>query len=185
MTYTLPLIQPATTTLQAIREQIQSYLGGPSVVASTEKVKLLLNKKPLAASNKTVADALYGSDVGEQVEFGVMVMGGAPDPTPQTQAPSHEHSIAAAVPASAPESEKAAVEAEEKKTTETTPMEGIETAKSQPVQPGGSSGQSILETNEFWDDLQGFLEQRIRSSEDAVRLRGVFERAWTSSKAAP
>jgi ubiquitin-like protein 4 len=182
MTYTLPSIDPATTTLQAIKEHIQSYLGGSSVVASVDKVKLLLNKKPIGSSKKTVSEALEGSETGTQVELGVMVMGGAPDPPPQAH-PVPQAGFAAAV--SAPESEKAALEADEKKATDATPMEGVETSGRTPVQPGEGRGKAVLETSEFWDDLQGFLQQRIRSSEDAVKLRAVFERAWKSSTAAP
>ena len=173
------------TALQAIKEQLQTYLGGADVVA-TEKIKLLLNKKPIPGSKKTVSEALEGSDTTGEVEMGVMIMGGAPDPPPQAHPP--RRSSTAAISISAPASEKAAVEAvnqvQEQK-PETTPMEGVETSTSEPVQPGEASGQSLLETAEFWTDLQGFLEQRIRSSEDAEHLRGMFERAWRSSRAAP
>ncbi|ETI24559.1 hypothetical protein G647_03928 [Cladophialophora carrionii CBS 160.54] len=180
MTLTLPSIEPTTTTLQAIKEQIQSYLGGPSVVA-TEKIKLLWNKKPIPPSKRTIREALDGSDVvakGGEVEIGVMVMGGAPDPPPQAQPPAHEASKGTATTATpAPTSEKTAG-------GEATPMEGVEST-TEPVQPGGISGENVLETSEFWTDLQGFLEQRIRSSDEAVKLRAVFERAWRSSRTAP
>jgi ubiquitin-like protein 4 len=143
-----------------------------------EKIKLLLNKKPIPASKKTVSEALEGSDVSasSEIEFGVMIMGGAPDPSPQV--------LGAAILSSAPESEKAGLEAQERKAgASVTPMEGVEAAA--PVQPGEVSGQQILETPEFWEDLQAFLEQRIRHAEDATSLRGLFERAWRSSTSAP
>jgi hypothetical protein len=178
MTLTLPSIDPTTTSLQAIKEQIQSYLGGPDVVA-TEKIKLLWNKKPIPASKKTIPEALDGSDAvmkGGEVEIGVMVMGGAPDPPPQAQPLAYEASKAA-TKTSAPASEQVAV-------GETTPMEGLESTK-EPVQPGGISGESVLQTSEFWNDLQGYLEQRIRDSEEAVKLRTLFEQAWRSSRSAP
>ena len=185
MTLTVPSIEPTTTTLQAIKEQIQSHLGGPSVV-NIEKIKILLNKKPIPASKKSVANALDGSEASGEVELGVMVMGGAPDPPPQTEPPpSLDASIAAAASTSAPESEKVAVEAEEKKPALGTPMEGVETSTKEPVQPGEASGADVLETAEFWDDLQGFLEQRTRSAEEARKLKEVFQRAWRSSKAVP
>jgi len=152
-------------------------------VVNAEKIKVLLNKKPIPASKKTVAEALEGSEVSGEVELGVMVMGGAPDPPPQAQPPQSLDAIIDASSASAPESEKAAVEAEQNK-HQVTPMEGVETTKD-PVQPGEVSGADVLETTEFWNDLQGFLEQRIRSSEEAVKLRGTFERSWRSSKDAP
>ena len=177
MTLTLPSLDASTTSLQAIREQIQAYLGGPGMVASADKVKLLLNKKPIASSKKTVAEALEGSQSVGEVELGVMVMGGAPDPPPQDQSSIQEASAVAASGASGLGSEKVNAEA--------APMEDVQKTTSEPVQPGQASGQAVLETDEFWTDLQGFLEQRIRSSEEALALRGVFEKAWRGSRAAP
>ncbi|EXJ60596.1 hypothetical protein A1O7_04749 [Cladophialophora yegresii CBS 114405] len=179
MTLTLPSIEPTSTTLQAIKEQIQSYLGGPSVVA-IEKIKLLWNKKPIPASKGTIREALDGSDLvakGGEVEIGVMVMGGAPDPPPQAQPPAQEAGKGTVTTNAAPATDKTAG-------GEPTPMEGIESTK-EPVQPGEISGEDVLEMSEFWTDLQGFLEQRIRSSDEAAKLRTVFERAWRSSRAAP
>ncbi|KAK4944356.1 hypothetical protein LTR10_016242 [Elasticomyces elasticus] len=175
MTLTIPSVDPNTTTIQALKEQTQSHLGGSTVVQA-DKIKILYNKKPIPPSKKTVAEALDGLVPSGDVEFGVMVMGGAPDPPPQ----------APAEMAAAPESEKAAVEAEGQ-TAESTAIEGVETTQpeSEPVQPGGSSGEQVLQTSEFWDDLQGFLEQRIRDQAEAVKLRGVFEKAWRSSTSAP
>ncbi len=176
-------------TIQALKEQVQSYLGGPAVV-HLEKIKLLLNKKPVPPSKKTVADALDKQQGGD-VEFGVMVMGGAPDPPPQVQETRQPRE--AEMMAAAPGSEKAAFEAAEEKTktkdsSSSSAMEGVESTTEQPQQqqPGEAArGQAALETTAFWDDLQGFLEQRIRDEAEAVRLRGVFERAWRSSNSNP
>ncbi len=176
MTLTLPQIDPSSTTVQSLKEQIQSHLGGSGVV-QIEKIKLLLNKKPIPPSKKTVAEALDDKEAKGNIELGVMIMGGAPDPPPQLQVPPAEM-------AGAPGSEKAAVEAESKPT----PMEGVETQQAEsgaPVQPGQASGESVLQTDEFWNDLQGFLEQRTRDQGEAVRLRGVFERAWKSGVSRP
>lgn len=107
-----------------------------------------------------------------------MVMGGAPDPVPQAHAPP----ILDPQMATTPGSEKAPLQAE------ATAMEGVEkttAAASEPVQPGEPRGVAVLETGEFWDDLQGFLEQRLRSSEEAEKVRGVFERAWRSADSKP
>ena len=185
MMLTLPSIQPTTTTLQAIKQQIQSHLGGPAVV-NVEKIKILLNKKPIPASKQTVSDVLEGGDPSSEVELGVMVMGGAPDPPSQSQLlPPEDASTVAATLTSAPGLEKAAVEAEEKKNpTEGTPMEDVEAAK-EPVQSGKASGADVLKTAEFWNELQQFLVQRTRSTQEGEKLRMLFERAWTSSKAAP
>lgn len=169
-------MDPSSTTVQSLKEQVQSHLGGSGVV-QIEKIKLLLNKKPIPPSKNTVAEALGEKDSKGDIELGVMIMGGAPDPPPQLQVPPAEM-------AGAPESEKAAAEAESK----STPMEGVETDQAEsgaPVQLGQSSGESVLQTDEFWDDLQGFLEQRIRNQGEAVRLREVFERAWKSGVSRP
>ncbi|KEF54917.1 uncharacterized protein A1O9_09360 [Exophiala aquamarina CBS 119918] len=167
MTLELPSLNPETTTIQSLKEQIQSHLGGPSVVG-IDKVKILMNKKPVPPSKKTVSDAWDNKPAGHNIEFGVMIMGGAPDP-PTQQPPT--------VPASATgtELEKA------------TPMEGVEATRtaSEPVQPGVESGASVLESAAFWDDLQGFLEQRIRDQSEAQALRGIFEKAWRSANSAP
>jgi hypothetical protein len=169
-------MDPSSTTVQSLKEQVQSHLGGSDVV-QIEKIKLLLNKKPIPPSKKTVTEALDEKEAKGDIELGVMVMGGAPDPPPQVQVPPADM-------AGAPESEKAAVEAESRPT----PMEGVETVQAEsgaPVQPGQTSGEIVLQTDEFWDDLQGFLEQRIRDQGEAVRLRGVFERAWKSEVSRP
>lgn len=167
MTLSLPSLNPTTTTIQSLKEQVQSHLGGPSVVG-IDKVKILLNKKPVPPSRKTVSDALDDKSAGHEIEFGVMIMGGAPDPPPQ-QPPTAPRST------TGPDSEKP------------TPMEGVEATNtvSDPVHPGVESGASVLESAAFWDDLQGFLEQRIRDHSEAQMLRGVFEKAWRSANSAP
>jgi hypothetical protein len=153
------------------------------MVVQLDKIKLLLNKKPVPPSKRTVAEALDEKTVaaGRDVEIGVMVMGGAPDPPPQQQ-----HIPVEAEMAAAPGSEKAALEAENKKIEESpsSAMEGVESTE-HPQQPADIKGPAVLETAGFWDDLQGFLEQRIRDEGEAVRLRGAFERAWRSSGSNP
>ncbi|KAL2423923.1 hypothetical protein ABEF95_009977 [Exophiala dermatitidis] len=181
MILVVPSVDPTTTTIHALKEQIQSYLGGPTVV-HLDKIKVLWNKKPVPPSKRTVAEALDQKTVEGNIEFGVMVMGGAPDPPPQTPLSIPEPQMAGA-----PLSEKAAVEAEQNK-PEPTAMEGVEsssTTTSAVVQPGEVSGQDVLRTTEFWVDLQGFLEQRVRDQAEAASLRELFERAWRSTTSAP
>lgn len=131
----------------------------------------------------------------KDLELGVMVMGGAPDPPPQDTTTTAVK-IRSPEPAG-PGSENAAVEAatgyNPAEDANTTAMEGVQptsskprtNSQSQPVQPGEESGSAVLQSPEFWTDLEGFLSQRTRSQEEAVRLRGVFERAWRSSEAMP
>ena len=139
---------------------MQLHLGGSSIV-NIEKIKILYNKKPIPPSKKTLSDALDGVDAGKQLDLAVMVMGGAPDPPlePPTTAPA------------------AAAESDE--------MEDLQTQtqiSGEAVQPGEVSEKPVLEQAGFWDDLQGFLGQRIKDQGEAERLRGLFERAWRSAE---
>ena len=193
MALSLPSTPPSTS-IASLKAQIQTYLGGPSVVSSTDKVKILFNKKPVPASKQTVGEIVGADSSIKDLELGIMVMGGAPDPPPQTTT-----AIKAREPEPAgPDSENAAVEAETglnpaETTASTTAMEGVQStlqkprseSQSNPVQPGEESGEALLESAEFWTDLEGFMAQRIRSQDDAARLKDIFERAWRSSKAAP
>ena len=46
----------------------------------------------------------------------------------------------------------------------------------------GPSGEDVLETDAFWDDLQGFLMQRVKDVDEAQKLRALFKNAWSSSR---
>ena len=46
----------------------------------------------------------------------------------------------------------------------------------------GPSGEDVLETDAFWDDLHGFLMQRVKDVEEAQKLRTLFKNAWSSSR---
>lgn len=165
---------------------MHTYLGGPSTITSVDKIKILHNKKPVPPSKQTVAD-IVDTDT-KDLELGVMVMGGAPDPAPQEST-----AVKLRVPeAAGPGSENAAAEVEtgvNPGEVASTPMEGVQPttshSESNPVQPGETSGGDVLQSREFWSDLEGFLAQRIRNQDEATRLRGIFESAWRSNSAAP
>jgi hypothetical protein len=147
-----------------------------------EKVKLLLNKKP-AADLKTLKD-LGVTDAAKDVELSVMVMGGAGGAsaggsaagTPREQSPAVLEKAAAPANASAPDpmdidektsaprSEKAAVAAEAEAHA--------------PLKKDGSGAEDVLATEEFWDDLKGFLSQRLRDEEMGEKLSKTFRAAW-------
>ncbi|KAI1210569.1 cell-cycle control medial ring component-domain-containing protein [Annulohypoxylon truncatum] len=60
-------------------------------------------------------------------------------------------------------------------------MGGAAAIKSPPAHPDvaqGLSGGEVLETKEFWDDLKGFLLQRIRDETTAGELASTFQAAW-------
>ena len=42
----------------------------------------------------------------------------------------------------------------------------------------GKSGAEVLVEKEFWDDLQGFLMQRVRDQTVAESAAKIFEDAW-------
>jgi len=103
-----------------------------------------------------------------------MVLGGAPDPPPRMDASSG--SAAADPPAVAAGQE---VEASAPPASVPEKMEGIEKLSSPPpVQ--GPSGKQILQTEDFWKDLQGFLEQRIKDEAEALRLVQKWRSAWNT-----
>lgn len=162
-------------TIAAIKEQLYNYLGGPSTISSSDKIKILLNKKPVPASKSTIADLVDG--VVHDLELGVLVMGGAPDPPPQASGPGSENAAVEAVTGENP--------------ADTTNVSGAdgrvksEPQPSVPIQPGSEMGSAVLRSAEFWTDLEGFLSQRLRSQESARELRGLFERTWRSSASTP
>lgn len=45
----------------------------------------------------------------------------------------------------------------------------------------GLSGRQVLETDEFWSDLKGYLLQRVRDEVQAEELVRVFRDAWDTS----
>jgi hypothetical protein len=55
----------------------------------------------------------------------------------------------------------------------------------QPTAPvaQGSVGTEVLGTGEFWDDLKGFLSQRLKDQGEGERVYGLFRKAWEASGA--
>ncbi|KAI1084095.1 cell-cycle control medial ring component-domain-containing protein [Whalleya microplaca] len=59
--------------------------------------------------------------------------------------------------------------------------------KTEPVQQQsdvaqGQSGGEVLDTPEFWDDLRGFLLQRIRDEKTSGDLVDTFQAAWKAKR---
>jgi hypothetical protein len=118
---------------------------------ATDKIKLLHNKKPLQDS-KTIGDILGDSaETAKDVEFSVMVLGGG------------AAGKATASPAASP---------------------GIEIPQPElapaPVAQG-TSGAEVLKSAGFWDDLNGFLLQRVRDEGEAKHLTSLFKTSWEKS----
>ena len=121
----------------------------------TKKVKILYARKPVS-DTKTISEAV-GADAptgGNVVEFAVMVMGWS---------------------GGVPVKGDAGVEGKGKTDTE----------KAEEVAGAGEKGDGeqgvgvgVLEGKEFWGDLRGFLQQRLKDEGAAEEVVGVFEGAW-------
>jgi hypothetical protein len=137
-----------------------------------DKIKLLSKKKPVADS-KVLKELLVVDDGNGSgtttVEFSVMVLGGA-----ATLAAASASAAAAAAPAatSGGEGDKTAGVAPAEMTTHS--GAGGED-KHVAV---GLSGTDVLRTEEFWTDLGGYLQQRIRDEKAAGDVLGKFREAW-------
>ncbi|PYH65035.1 uncharacterized protein BO88DRAFT_349798 [Aspergillus vadensis CBS 113365] len=148
--FTLPNAPITTTSVQDLKDAVQErVVDAQDGKVSLEKIKILYKRKPV--TGKTIAELLADEPEmlagGKEVEFGVMIMGGAK----VVEGGEGDGNAAAAAAGAAGGAPKAAV---------------------------GPSGEEVLRTEAFWDDLQGFLEQRLKDSEEARRLRGVFKGAW-------
>ena len=126
-----------------------------NAVGGAEKIRLLYNKKP-CADTKTLKDVVgEGVVAGQEVDFTVMIIGAAPS--------------AGGAP---PEAEK----------VEDVVMEGVGTEGkgNEEVVPvaQGSSGKEVLDSEKFWDDLKGFLIQRVRDEDVAGAVWGTFRESW-------
>ncbi|KAI4198377.1 MAG: hypothetical protein LQ350_005314 [Teloschistes chrysophthalmus] len=136
-------------------------LKGPGV----EGIKILYQRKPVG-DGRTVGEvvgAAAGGESGEGekgVEFGVIVMGGG---------------------AAADTGEKGTAAGKEEGGD--TLMGGTEAAAREaaggevPVAQG-ISGEAVLQSAEFWDDLKGWLMQRVRDESVAEGCWSLFKRGW-------
>ena len=117
---------------------------------NTDKIRLLYKKKPCTDS-KTIKDVI-GEETLKEVEFAVMVLGGT------------------------------GAVAEEEKTKDGEAQEDKEDVAmaDAPIAPvaQGKSGAEVLAETEFWDDLRGFLMQRVRDQAVAESATKIFEDAW-------
>ena len=151
-TIPLPNIDPTKTSVYDLKSQYASQTSIPAT-----KIKILYKKKPVTDS-KTVAEVI-GPDAGSEVEFGVMVMGGA---TATFTAGTSVTSPPAVAPS---EAEK-----------------GLGGGGGSTPVAQGPSGKEVVATDDFWADLKNFVMQRTRDEAEAERLAGIFKKAWESDK---
>lgn len=160
-TPTLPLsaVDASKTSVYDLKSQ---YATATSIPAA--KIKILYKKKPVTDS-KLVSE-IIGADAGLDIEFGVMVMGGA---AAATSSESPAASPAAAAPS---ESDKGLAGADA----------GANTGAAGGAAAVGPSGKEVVATEEFWADLKNFVLQRIKDEQEGERLVGVFRKAWESDR---
>jgi hypothetical protein len=144
----LDLSLPATSLNTSVLD-LKQKIAQEVGLESTEKIRLLYKKKP-AGDAKSIKDVI-GEEKSSTVDFSVMIMGGVPEK--------------AAVEASLPPASAPAPAAEDTK------MEDAPVAQ-------GESGMSVMHSADFWSDLQGFLEQRVRDQAVAEKAVKLFEAAW-------
>lgn len=153
------------TTVYEVKTQYASKTG-----LQPDKIKLLLNKKPIQ-DLKTLKDI----GVDQDVELSVMIMGGATGTTPRAQSPAVTEKLSAPA-AAAPDPDKMDVD-------ESGPAPDSEKAAAEAgkLDSAEDSAASMLKTDEFWVDLQGFLSQRLRDEKEGEKLSKLFKEAWTKN----
>ena len=114
--------------------------------------KIRLLYKKKPCADSKTIKDVLGEESGKEVEFTVMVLGG--------------------VSAAGEENRR---ESEDKEEKTDVAMEDAPVAQ-------GSSGVEVLEGKEFWDDLRGFLLQRVRDQDVAQKAAKMFEEVWREKR---
>jgi len=143
----------STTSVQDIRDAVRGRVtDAQGGQVPLEKIKILYKRKPVTGTGKTLAEVL------------------ADEPAILAGGKEVEIGVMIIGGAQAVESSVAQPEVAEKRD------------ESPPKPAVGPSGEEVLRTDAFWDDLQGYLEQRLKDEDEAKRLRSVFKNAWKSAK---
>ncbi|MCJ1407706.1 hypothetical protein MMC19_001777 [Ptychographa xylographoides] len=130
--------------------ELKQEVAGKISAQGTEKIRILYNKKPCVDS-KTVKDVL-GDELSmpNAIEFSVMVIGGVGSGDRPKEVP--------------------VVQSGE--TAGDTKMEDA------PTVAQGASGLEVMESQEFWEDLKGYLFQRVRDEDIAEKASKLFQEVW-------
>lgn len=152
------------TTIHEIKTEYAAKSG-----LQQDKIKLLFNKKP-AADLKTLKDL----GVDKDVELSVMLMAGASG-TPRSESPAVVEKAAAPAPAAAVPASGDAMEIDSAERTGAPESEEIAAqGQAQAEAHQSDTVSDELKSEEFWDDLKGFLSQRLRDEKEGERLAKVF-----------
>lgn len=125
--------QSLSTSIHELKSVVAKEIGTEG--SGTETIRVLYKKKPCPDS-KTVKEVLGDEDVGKEVEFSIMVIGG-------TMAS----------------------------------LDGPVRDEAMGLGAQGVSGDEVLESDEFWDDLKGFLVQRIKDERKAAAVWETLRKA--------
>ena len=136
MSLSLPSTDIGTSVL-ALKEKVAKELK----IEGTDRIRVLYKRKP-AGDVKTIKEVVGEDDVGQEVDFGVMVMGYKENATKD----------------------------------EDTPMNDVENPVAQ-----GASREEVLTGEDFWNDLRGFLVQRLQDEGKAVEVFHKFRESWEKS----
>ncbi|KAJ5318173.1 hypothetical protein PENANT_c052G01823 [Penicillium antarcticum] len=143
----------STTSIQDLRDAVQARVtDAQNGQVPLDKIKILYKRKPVTGTGKTLAEVLAD-------EPAVLAGGKAVEIGVMIIGGAQVIDSAVAQPAV------------EEKRDESPPKAAV-----------GPSGEEVLKTDAFWDDLQGYLEQRLKDEEEAKRLRLLFKDAWSSAK---
>lgn len=160
--FSIPNATLDSTTVSELKLAVQSRIetkdeNGQSTKVPLDKIKVLYKRKPV--QSRTIAEAL-GNDAspGGQVEFGVMVLGGA------------------SVVATPPEDTSKHSNATAKETGRDVKQHDIQDTSSTSKAPVND----ILSNVTFWNDMEAFLREKIHDDNEASKLRSIFEHAWSS-----
>ncbi|KAF3069179.1 hypothetical protein CFAM422_007102 [Trichoderma lentiforme] len=140
---TLPAT-PLSTSILDVKAAVSAQTRIP-----VEKMKLLLNKRPVADTK--VLKELLAKESDRTIDFSVMVIGGAAAIPPAEEKPAGEAMETTDEPVATAQADAAAVEAE-------------------------------LESDAFWADLSGFLQQRLKAQDKAEELSSLFRSSWQASR---
>ncbi|KAK4144101.1 cell-cycle control medial ring component [Dichotomopilus funicola] len=151
-----PRNPPFDLTLPAVPHSTSLAEVKERVAAETgiplDKIKLLHGKKPVG-DTKVLKD-LVGSNAGG-VELGVMVLAGGASHFKMDGREKGGAASADAVSASVAVAGEGAAVAQ------------------------GLQGISVLETEQFWGELKGYLQQRVRDEAVVEEALGLFKAAWS------
>ncbi|KAL2171633.1 hypothetical protein VTG60DRAFT_2201 [Thermothelomyces hinnuleus] len=157
---------PLATSLAELKERLADETSIP-----LDKIKLLHNKKPVADTKllrdlvSLAKEGAESQEGGGALELGVMVLAGGAGFFKLKEKP-----------AAAPEEEKKddkVMEADKQDKD----VDMVDAAATAPVAQG-LSGKAVLETDQFWADLKGYLQQRVRDEEVAGEAVELFKKAW-------